>query len=1138
MVSDFEWLLRSIDRVRLATTPNDHSELEQQRDDQLFPIASKRSTTVGAADPKKPIALKTVKPGLGHRVPSRENSALRHRANWPRLSDVEPAFLENPLCAIALIEPAMDQFVDVNERAYNSAGYSRAEFLRLRPSSFLPKQFMSPDGRIDRNLFSDGVQATNWQVIDLCDKNGSARTVQFACRRWRQGAKDFAVAFWVDITEHFTRTDEVKTRDAYVQALLGSVDAGASIIGADGRIVAVNAAYARHSGFNNPDDLVGKHLSDIWPAHRADAMLGNCNEVIVSGQPIRHEISMPHAGTVRSFSITLSPVRLYNEIVGVAGVAHDVTDYKRMIGELQEREAELRTLTENLPDNMLWVDQGMRIRYINQHLASTINIMCEQSLGRTIHDAFSSYVDREVFINAIEAVVTTGETVEMEVPIQQSTLGLRFHRISVVPERDSQGHVNGAIAIGRDVTEKIETERRLTKREREFRTLAENSPDAIIRYNRDLVRLYTNPKVRSVRTLDEGQGLNDGSPVVNLEYYMNVLREVFETGNPRECELLVFAWGEVRTFHAQVVPELGDDGEVQSVLAISRDITELKLMHERLSAREQEFRALAENSPDSIVRWDAQFTRLYVNPTGMMIAGAGQLYKQGGSLDEGTPLLRPEEYKSALADVFSSGQMREIEVEIKIGDAIRTLLTRLAPEFDGTGQVKTVLAISRDITSSVQQRERIQRLAFSDPLTGLANRALFQERVRETFSAPPHKGSRAGLMLVDIDHFKEINDTFGHSNGDELLKQIASRLSQCVPPSDTLARLGGDEFVILLGDASNNVGVRKMAMKLLQAMEDAFHIAGKDMFVSCSIGVAVVELDQRLNIDALLVSADEALYEAKRRGRNNFQFYHNALSQKTSEKLALGQALRQSISNHELHLLYQPKCMLADGRIVGAEALLRWEHPILGTLTPDRFIKVAEENGMIVDIGDWVLAEACRTIAGINRRGGAPLTMAVNISPKQFLDGRLAARVKQALKKSRCDPSWLELEITEGVMLQDSPSVHKALAAISKMGVSIAVDDFGTGHSALAYLDRFDIDVLKIDRSFISHIEQDHRKAAIVKAFISLADAFDLEVVAEGIETPEQAAILHGYGCRIGQGFFYNRPMTEPALRSYYDLPV
>jgi diguanylate cyclase (GGDEF)-like protein len=483
-----------------------------------------------------------------------------------------------------------------------------------------------------------------------------------------------------------------------------------------------------------------------------------------------------------------------------------------------------------------------------------------------------------------------------------------------------------------------------------------------------------------------------------------------------------------------------------------------------------------------------------------------------------------------LQQTFDTGESGEIEVRSVAADQkVRWAQVRFVPEFGADGTVATVLAIARDITEVAEHRDRVQQLAFCDPLTGLPNRTLFNERFGAAITEARQSGRVIALLILDLDHFKDINDSLGHAAGDNLLLQVSQRLSASLDQNMTLARLGGDEFAIVVSGIGGRADAVPIADRARTALAAPFIIHGKEIFASASIGIALYPGDGDAP-DDLFARADVAMYDAKRNGRGGIRFYVQELSGKAARRLALGTSLHSALVDGELELFFQPKVRLADSAVIGAEALLRWRHPELGLLTPDAFIGIAEDTGLIVEIGRWVLKTACAHAVAWNAGRAEPLKIAVNLSSRQFTQNDLVGDVRGALEETGCHPEWLECEITESLILRDELAVHIALAELSEIGISIAIDDFGTGQSALAYLNRFHVDVLKIDRSFVDGAEHDPRKAELVKAFISIAAALEMETVAEGIETIEQAALLQAFGCGIGQGYLLGRPVAVHAF--------
>lgn len=568
-------------------------------------------------------------------------------------------------------------------------------------------------------------------------------------------------------------------------------------------------------------------------------------------------------------------------------------------------------------------------------------------------------------------------------------------------------------------------------------------------------------------------------------------------------------------------------GQMMNV-AFVRDITDRKRMEDAVAAREREFRSLAENSPDTIARYGRDHRRLYVNPTYAEQAADDLL---GKTPSECPIYANTDAYEARLAEVFASG--REIEFELKWADRggreVCSLI-RLTPELGNDGDVASVLAVGRDITELYASRLKIHQMAFYDTLTSLPNRALFGDRLRHMLTDASRHSQLASVMMLDLDRFKTVNDTMGHPAGDELLRETASRLSTCVRAYDTVARLGGDEFAILLPEVRAGDDLGRVATKMLEVLNQPFLVDGKEVFISCSIGIALYPSDST-ETDDLLKFADSAMYSAKRSGRNKFCFYSKELTESANERLVLESELRHAIEREELKLHYQPKVRLDDGTLIGSEALLRWAHPQRGMVQPDKFIGIAEDSGLIVEIGEWVLHEACRAACAWNGAGKPLHKVAINLSARQFQEGTLVNTVCRALEETGCHPEWVELEITESLLLDEESNVLETLKTLRSLGISIAIDDFGTGYSSLSYLARFPVDTLKIDQSFVHGITTDHYSAELVRAIMTIAHSLEYQVVAEGVETEKEAAILRTHGCEIAQGYLYGRPLPQQEFK-------
>ncbi len=452
-----------------------------------------------------------------------------------------------------------------------------------------------------------------------------------------------------------------------------------------------------------------------------------------------------------------------------------------------------------------------------------------------------------------------------------------------------------------------------------------------------------------------------------------------------------------------------------------------------------------------------------------------------------------------------------------------------------TGEAQ-LLAIVRDITERKQTQERLSQLANFDALTGLPNRRLFRERLEQAMARAQHNNAQMALMFLDLDRFKDINDSLGHEVGDHLLRHVAQTLTQVVRRTAgaavaepvTVARLGGDEFTLIVEGLAGAEDAAAVARRILDRLHAPFRCEGTEIFASASIGITLYPRDAT-DLDALIRHADLAMYRSKELGRNTFHFFTEELNDELTERLSLEMHLRHALDRGEFALVYQPKASLRTGRVTGVEALLRWQRPGHETIGPDRFIPVLEETGLILPVGAWVLEQACRQLAAWDREGLPPLKMAVNLSPRQFAQRDLPQQVERALRDAGIAPQRLELELTESLLMNDEAATLAMLAALRTMGVGIAIDDFGTGHSSLAYLKRFDVETLKIDRTFVRDTPDDPEDNAITSAVIALGHSLGLSVVAEGVENLAQSEFLRDLGCDEIQGYLLSRPMA-PAL--------
>ncbi|MDP2795316.1 MAG: EAL domain-containing protein [Sulfurisoma sp.] len=525
-------------------------------------------------------------------------------------------------------------------------------------------------------------------------------------------------------------------------------------------------------------------------------------------------------------------------------------------------------------------------------------------------------------------------------------------------------------------------------------------------------------------------------------------------------------------------------------------------------------------------RWTEECSR-------MLGAPAGELHPRHETV---MSFVHPAD-RERIEALFHTGQARDpnLSEEFRIvrGDGVERTMQLLGEVAIGeNGLPNHIVGTIQDITVRRETEERLTHLANFDALTGLPNRYLFQDRLGHALLKADRASTRVGLLFIDLDRFKTINDTLGHGTGDELLKQVAERLHHSVRKIDTVARLGGDEFTALIENVDDQQDAARVATKILAALDKAFLLEQKDVFVTASIGITLYP-DDGHQIDQLLRNADIAMYRAKEHGRNTFRFHTAAHNERAKDRLALETALHGALERGEFRIAMQPQLDIASGMLHGFEALLRWRDAHGRGVPPVEFIPVLEDTGTIIEVGAWVLRESCRLAVEWQRRFETPVMMAVNLSPKQFHRGDIVAIVDGALRDSGLPPSLLKLEITETALIDPTGSLH-IMEGLKALGVGLAIDDFGTGYSSLAYLKNFPIDILKIDKSFVDDLGIDEDDAQITQAIIGIARGLKLTTVAEGVETVEQLEFLQRHNCDVIQGYLLSPPLEAEAAADWY----
>lgn len=561
-------------------------------------------------------------------------------------------------------------------------------------------------------------------------------------------------------------------------------------------------------------------------------------------------------------------------------------------------------------------------------------------------------------------------------------------------------------------------------------------------------------------------------------------------------------------------------------------IASLEQAYRTLDAEKMMNQTIIRSSPFAIYTRDRQGIVTAWNPAAEKLFGWRAEQIVGQSLLS-VPLDKARETAELRERVLAGESIIAHEVQRQKQDGtLFDLSTTLAPLRDTSGEVTGYLAIAADITARKSAEKQIEFLAYRDVLTGLPNRLLLQDRFGQAMAHAERSQNKVALLFLDLDNFKTINDSLGHAVGDTLLREIASRLAECVRETDTISRQGGDEFLIVLSDLTGTEAIPPVLLKIRERLQTPFVCDGHELTTSASIGVALYPEDG-CDFETLLKKADTAMYRAKDAGRNQYRFFDELMNVEAVEHQRIKSGLRRALAQGEFELHYQPQYELAGDRVIGVEALIRWRHPEEGLISPARFIPVAEDSGLIVPIGEWVVQEACRQAVAWRADGLPPLIMAVNLSAVQFRRGDMQHTIAQALQSTGFDPQSLELELTESILIRDTETVLASVRQLKQLGVKLSIDDFGTGYSSLSYLKRFDVDKIKIDQSFIRDLASDPDDAAIVRAIIQMGASLNLRIIAEGVEDAATLALLREFSCDEAQGYFFARPMEAAAFATF-----
>ncbi len=837
----------------------------------------------------------------------------------------------------------------------------------------------------------------------------------------------------------------------------------------------------------------------------------------------------------------------------------DITSRKLIELSLLEREGFWSDVVRTVPDHLYVQDViSQRMIFSNHHLGQTLGYNKTElhQMGEYFWEILLHPEDADLYHRLRQEQRHAGYLQLLQCHLRFRHRSGQWRCFDIREQalaRDKYDQVTRIIGVAKDITDQIEASESLRDSERRYRMLAESISDVIFSTDSQMALNYVSPSVQSVLGYDAEWIFQNGwqSTIANPQQLTGIYalmervskaldkpEQLARLRNQVQTQLFLFdclrADGRKIPIELRLVLVWDEHGAFEGVLGVGRDISQQRRAEKDLRMAATVF----EHSTLAILITDPAGYIVQANEAFSRVSG----YAVSQVLDQLPNMLTVDEQQEAhlryVLKQLHQHSTWEGEVWLKRRNGEHyPAWVGITAVLDDEGDLASYVCFFTDISERKASEQRIHRLAYYDALTHLPNRTLFQDRLHTALQSAERQKSWVVLMFLDLDRFKPINDSLGHAAGDRMLKEMATRLLDCVDDDDTVARMGGDEFTLLLQPrTSREIALNRaihVAEQILASLVKPFVLEGREFFVTASIGIALSPQDGN-ELSQLMKNADTAMYHAKERGKNNFQFYQADMNASALERLELESDLRHALEQQEFILYYQPQFSGDGKRLTGAEALLRWRHPRRGLVPPGDFIPVLEELGLVVDVGDWVISEACRQLKAWHQAKVRVPKVSVNISARQFSDGQLGMRIATILKDTGLPPACLELELTESILMREVSEAMQILDGLKNLGLSIAVDDFGTGYSSLNYLKQFPIDVLKIDRTFVDGLPSGEQDAQIARAIIAMAHSLNLAVIAEGVETHEQLDFLREHGCDEVQGYLFGRPMPANSFEGQF----
>lgn len=816
-------------------------------------------------------------------------------------------------------------------------------------------------------------------------------------------------------------------------------------------------------------------------------------------------------------------------IAGVVGNLRDITHQKQTESALRESEEWFRQLTENI-DEVFWISdrEATTMYFVSPAYEEIWGRTCESAIQspRSFLDAVHPDDREELLANLAANAAGRSYTAEYRIVRPDGTV--RWISDRGFPVFDEHGKLYRCAGIAEDISERRAREEQLNK----LMLAVEQSPAGVVITDTQGTIEFVNPKFTEMTGYTSAEAVGKNPRIIKSgKHDAGFYRDLWETitaGRVWRGEICNKKKdGSLYWESASVSAVRNERSEITNFVAVKEDITTKVRDREQLRLQSSALAAAA----NSIFITDQQGRITWANAAFCRMSG----FRLKELVGETPRALKSEQHDvrfyEQLWETILSGQVWSGEiVERRKSGELYTVHQTITPLTNSRGEITHFIAVHEDITARKDAEARIQKMAYHDALTGLSNRVELQSRLEQAVQEAERHSRSLALLFIDLDRFKVVNDTLGHAVGDSLLQAVAERLKGCLRASDTAARIGGDEFAVLQLEISSPVGAAALASKILSVMAAPFRVSGRDLHISPSIGISVFPFDSN-GPDELFKNADMAMYLAKKEGRNNFQFFTSALNTQIHDRLALESDLHKALQKGEFLLHFQPQVNLRTRHLTGMEALIRWQHPTRGQVSPSLLVGVAEECGLIHDLTHWVLEQACAQNAAWQAAGMPRRRVAVNISTANLKQDNFCQIIAGVLQRTRLPPQYLELEVTETLLLQDEHLI-KAIPSLKEMGVVLSIDDFGTGYSSLSYLRRLPVEKLKIDQSFVAGLPAIQDDAIIARAIIDLGHALGHTVIAEGVESEQQLVYLRDHGCDEGQGYLFGRPMPAEAFET------